>query len=343
MEEQVTGPETRDRYIVRSLMEEAITSSQLEGASTTRQVALEMLRAGRRPRDLSEQMIVNNYAAMRFVRENKNQDLTPEWVLELHRILTEHTLDEPKAAGRLQQLDEKRVAILDNRDGTLLHTPPPAEQLEERLQAMCHFANRQFDEKNFIPPIIQAVVLHFWLAYDHPFLDGNGRTARALFYWSMLRNGYWLAEYLSISRLLRRAPSKYARAFLYTETDDNDLTYFILHQLRIIRQAIVDLEQWLQRKIEEVRSIERRMRTQAALNHRQQALLAHALRHPNAVYTIESHRRCHNVAYATARSDLLDLVAKRLLVQRKQGKAMQFHVPTDLEQHLTRPMQDDGL
>jgi len=54
------------------------------------------------------------------------------------------------------------------------------------------------------------------------------------FYWSMLHHGYGLFDFLSISRILRKAPGKYARSFLYTETDENDLTYFILHQLDAI-------------------------------------------------------------------------------------------------------------
>ncbi|WP_457673613.1 Fic family protein, partial [Thiolapillus sp.] len=334
MDEQITSPETRDRYIVSSLMEEAITSSQLEGASTTRKVAVEMLRTGRKPVDRSEQMIVNNYEAMCFIRDRRHQPMTTEAILELHRIITRNTLDNPAAAGRLQQPGEKRVSIWDDRDGTLLYQPPPAEQLPQRLEDLCQFANRTFDEEDFIPPIVHAIVLHFWLAHDHPFEDGNGRTARALFYWSMLRHGYWLAEYISISRLLRKAPAKYARAFLYTETDDNDLTYFILHQLGVIRQAIEDLYRWLRHKTEELQTLERRMRRTAMFNHRQRALLAHALRHRNAVYTIQSHRRSHNVAYATARSDLLALAQAGLLVQTRQGRALVFHVSPDLKQRL---------
>lgn len=335
MDEQVTGPATRDRYIVSSLMEEAITSSQLEGASTTRKVAVEMLRTGRKPRDHSERMITNNYVAMQHIRKIKDQALTPDTVLELHRIVTSETLENPAAAGRLQQPGEKRVTIWDDRDGTLLFTPPPAEQLPGRLEALCEFANRNFDKENFIPPIVQAILLHFWLAYDHPFEDGNGRTARALFYWSMLRSGYWLMEYLSISRLLRKAPAQYARAYLYTETDDNDLTYFILHQLDIIERAIGELERWLEHKISELRDVEQRMRAVQGINHRQQALLAHALRNPEAKYSIRSHRHSHNIAYATARSDLLALVEQGFLEQRKAGRAISFQPVSDIEQRLS--------
>jgi Fic family protein len=111
--EPVTNPSTRDRYIVNSLMQEAITSSQLEGSSTSRKVAKEMLRSGRKPKDRSEQMIFNNYNAMRRVAELRDRDLTPELICELQRIVTEDTLDNPAAAGRIQSDPDpkERVAV----------------------------------------------------------------------------------------------------------------------------------------------------------------------------------------------------------------------------------------
>ena len=311
----------RDRYILTSLMEEAITSSQLEGAATTREVAKEMIRSGRAPRDVSEQMILNNFHAMERVRAVSHQPLTPEMVLELHGLLTRDTLRSQDEGGRLQAPADQRVAVWSG--NRLLHAPPPAEQLEARMKAMCSFANGETGE-GFVHPVARAIVLHFWLAYDHPFADGNGRTARALFYWSLLRQGYWLAEFIAISRILRRAPVKYARAFLYTETDDNDLTYFLLHQLEVITEALRDLDAYIARKTAEVRETQALLRQASALNHRQLALISHALRHPDFTYTVASHQRSHGTVYQTARTDLLDLAAKGLLVHGKQGKAFVF-------------------
>ena len=100
MDKPVTNPHTRDTYLVGSLIEEAISSSQLEGASTTRNVAKEMLRQGRKPKDHSEQMIFNNYQAMQFIREYKEEKLTPAMILQLHRLLTDATLDDVNKAGQ---------------------------------------------------------------------------------------------------------------------------------------------------------------------------------------------------------------------------------------------------
>jgi Fic family protein len=328
--EEVTNPSTRTRYIVNSLMEEAITSSQLEGATTTREVAQDMIRSGRDPRDRSERMILNNYLAMNRIRDLRNARLTAEIVFELHRILTEGTLDHPDAAGRFRRPDEA-IAVWDERTKQVLHQPPPAEELEERLAKMCDFANAT---ERFMHPVIRAIILHFWLAYDHPFYDGNGRTARALFYWLMLREGYWLAEYISISAILKRAPVKYGRAFLYVETDDNDLTYFVLSQLRVIRSAIDGLRQYLMRKVEEVRETQVLLRQSDNLNHRQLALLSHAIRNPGFEYSIRSHRASHGVVYETARADLLHLVELGFLNKRTSGNSYRFIAPADLHRRL---------
>jgi hypothetical protein len=89
-----------DKYILSSIMEEAIASSQIEGAVTTREVAKEMLRSGRKPQNKSEQMILNNYMAMQEIRKMQDQPLTLEMILQLHEILGRDALDKPEALGR---------------------------------------------------------------------------------------------------------------------------------------------------------------------------------------------------------------------------------------------------
>jgi Fic family protein len=217
--EQVTNPASRDRYIVSSLIEEAITSSQLEGAVTTRKVAKDMLRQGRAPRDQSELMIVNNYAAMNRIVEIAHEPLTPERVREIHRIVVDGALEDPSAAGELQTPGQTRVSVWSTSTNEVVHQPPAAEELPARLERLCAFANGDNDQQ-YLPPLLRAIALHFMVGYDHYFVDGNGRTARALFYWSMLHEGFWLAEFLTVSRILHKAPAQYERSFLLTETDE---------------------------------------------------------------------------------------------------------------------------
>mgnify|MGYP003392623731 CR=1 FL=1 len=336
MDKPVTNPHTRDTYLVGSLIEEAISSSQLEGASTTRNVAKEMLRQGRKPKDHGEQMIFNNYQAMQFIRDYKEEKLTPAMILHLHCLLTKATLDDANKAGQYRDAGDD-IHVVDATEAVLLHTPPEASELPGRIERLCQFANA-LDGKEFIHPVIRAIILHFMIGYDHPFVDGNGRTARTLFYWSMASQKYWLMEFISISRIIKQAPAQYGKAYLYTETDDNDLTYFIIHQLEVIKKAINALHEHLEKKAAQLHTIEKRLDgsvLQGQLNHRQLAILRHALDHPNAIYSIQEHQSAHKISYQTARTDLLKLADQfKILNKRKYGSSFVFVAPPDLGQKL---------
>lgn len=316
--ELVVNERTRDRYLISSLMEEAITSSQLEGAVTTQRVAKEMLRSGREPRNTSERMIANNYAAMQFIRRHVADDITPARVSRLHAILTEGTLENPDAAGRLQLPAEVRVGVWAATGEEPLHTPPPAEELPSRLAALCDFANGRSGQ-GWIHPILRAAVTHFMAGYDHYFVDGNGRIARALFYWVALKHGYWLLEFVAISRILREAPAQYARAYLHTETDDGDVTYFAVHQVGVIRRAIDDLHAYLARKVREVQSA-RAAIGDLGLNDREAAIVEGVLRGSARRFTAASHGASHDVVVATARTDLRHLEELGLLTMHVEGR-----------------------
>jgi Fic family protein len=326
----------QERYLVRSLMEEAMTSSQLEGAATTTQVAKDMLRTGRAPRDYGERMIVNNFRTMRELKRWLGQPLTPDTVFEIHRMLTDGTLKDPGAAGRSRTAAEN--IVVEDETGNTLHVPPAAAELPQRLRSLCDFANQGDDGEYFIHPVVRAIVIHFIVGYDHPFVDGNGRTARALFYWSMLRAGFWMTEYFSISSILKQAPAQYTRAYLHTESDDSDVSYFVAHQLDVLLKAIDGVHAYIARKQQAQAQAQTLLkpgsRLARTLNHRQRALLLNALKHPGKAFTVAVHQRTHDIAYDTARSDLVGLVDARLMHRHKQGKAHVFVARPDLPEKL---------
>ena len=335
--DSIADERAKERFLIRSQIEEAMTSSQLEGAGTTTAVAKEMLRSGRPPRDHGERMIHNNYLAMQALKRWRDQPLTPDAVFEIHRLLTADTLHDPAQAGRLRTAADN--IVVQDETGRVLHLPPHADELPARLQALCDFANGMH-ENGFLHPLIRAIALHFQIGYDHPFCDGNGRTARTLFYWSMLRSGYWLTEFLSVSSVFKRAKAQYLRAYLYTETDEADLGYFVDHHLDVILGAIDGLHGWLARKADERNRAEGMLRPGSRLggklNHRQRELLLDAVRHPDKHYRIDRHMQIQDISYQTARSDLLALVELKLMRKQRIGKAFVFTPQADLVEKLKK-------
>ncbi|SMN12812.1 hypothetical protein BHECKSOX2_1115 [Bathymodiolus heckerae thiotrophic gill symbiont] len=323
----------KDRYIVRSLIDEAISSSQLEGAATTRKVAREMLKHNKTPEDHSQKMIYNNYHAIKFINEHKQDELTPSLILQLHTIVTKGTMDNSEV-GKLRRDNE--VNVIDNSTQTILHHPPDFQELPSRLKVLCDFANGSAPDY-FVHPIIRAIVVHFALAYDHPFADGNGRTTRALFYWVILKNNYWLFQYITLSRYIKKAQVQYGESFLMVESDEFDLTYFINSQLKFITQSIAGLFDYVdekQQQQQQALNLLGNYLSNGKVNSRQAMVIQHALKYPGSVYTIAGHKISQSISYQTAKTDLVGLSKLNLLQHAKQGRAFVFIAPNDLEQRI---------
>jgi len=333
VEDPSVHAEEKRRYMIRSLVDEAISSSQIEGAVTTKVVAKEMLRTGRKPKNRSEQMIYNNFLSMQMIKKRMAEPLSIELMLEIHSMMTENTLEDPSWAGRFRTAEDDAIHVFDNNGQTVLYVPPKATDVSALMQGLCDYANSDREDE-FVNPVIKGILLHFWLAYVHPFMDGNGRTARAIFYWYMLKHNYWLFEYLSVSSAILSARVQYYRSFLYSELDDNDATYFIVYNLTAIHKAIEKLNEYIAQKQKEKKRTYRLAAGYPALNLRQRSLLGSALEKPGEIYTIETHSNIHGVTYQTARTDLLGLKDMGLLEMRKEGKKFVFAPVTDIRQKL---------
>jgi len=323
------------KYLISSLIiEEAISSAQLEGASTTRRVAKKMLVEERKPRTEDEQMILNNYLLMHEVKALKDAPLSIEMILHFHQISTEGTTENAVVPGSFREDDE--IVISNGIDGEILHQPPSYTQIDTRLEKLCTFANTNHSGEggdSFIDPIVKAIILHFIIGYEHPFSDGNGRTARAIFYWSMLKNGFTLFEYLSISKLLKVAPVQYGMAYLYSEIDENDLTYFIYYQADIILRAMDELFGYLDaksREFEEVMVLLDNSSMGDKLNFIQKDIVKKAMKNPGRIFTAKEITNAYDISANTARKYLKVLAKDKLLAPLKEGRTVKYIALADI-------------
>lgn len=309
-------------YLSSSLMEEAIYSSKMEGASTTRIVAKDMLRKKKSPQNKSQQMIVNNYNTIQYIVEHKEQPLTEELLLTIHRLMTEKTLDNPEDAGRFRTND--KVVVADMVEGDIIYTPPSFQEIPEFVESLCNFFNND-NPRTFIHPIIRGIIVHFMLAFMHPFVDGNGRTARALFYWYMLKEGYKLTEYMSISRVIAKSKANYEKSFRYVENDGNDMGYFVAYNLKALETSFQQLREYIQRKQQEKKAASTFMMA-GNINYRQAIVLQRLKDEPDTIFTVKDVQEQFSVSSMTARKDLADLVQQGYLTEIAINKVTRGYI-----------------
>lgn len=325
MDDSVGSEANKERYLISSLIEEAISSSQMEGAVTTRKVAKEMLRKKLSPKDKSQRMIFNNYQTIRFIVENKHQPLSEELLLEIHRLMTIGTLENPDDVGRFRQNDE--VVVQNQITGEVAHTPPTFTEIPAFVSELCQFFNEN-DTETYIHPVIKGVIIHFMVAYMHPFVDGNGRTARVLFYWYMLKQGYWLTEYLSISRIIYAAKPSYEKSFLYAETDQNDIGYFIAYNLRVIELAFKGLQDYIKRKQQEQQAAHKYLQI-PNLNMRQAEIVKMFEDNPHEMIVVKDLQVKFLITPTTAKADILPLLEMGLLKEIALNKVKKAYLKGD--------------
>lgn len=322
------GERKNFEYLINNLIEdEAISSSQLEGAATTTRVAKTLLKQRREPRTLDEKMIIGNFHMMNFAWENRDQPLSLDLIKELHIVGVQGIQDNKYYPGKIRDTDDVEIV---NEIGDVIYTPPSSKNLKERLDRLSKWANTRHDEvdsNHFLHPLIKAITLHFAIGYEHPFYDGNGRVARSLFYWYLFKNKFAAFRYIPISSLLKKAPVQYAKSYLYTETDNMDLTYFLNYQCNIISRAVKQFRTTYEthrKNMEEFNQWLWESGLLEKLDYRQHILLQIAKNETESYFTANEVQYNLGCSYNTAAKTLNKLVDLKLFKKEKKGREWVF-------------------
>lgn len=289
-----------DNFIV-----ETVASVQLSNDAVNEQQAHGVLRTGRPIGGDMEKLLESHYYAL---SEQLPEKLTPESVLSLQQQL----MADDSVSWRTQN------DLLKHEDQAL-YVAPPVSEIQPALQQLCDFAN-QHNHQQYMPPLLKAIILHYLLAVIRPFHQGNGRLARALFYWQCLKAGYQFMEVVSLSKALLADKELYYQAFLLAQTDSNDITYFLMQQLGAIATAIGDTCH----ELEQLSTITQQHPVE--LNPRQQHILAEMRQRPSHQYRLARYKKRMQITYETSRTDLMKLAKKGYAKKVKVGKAFVYSV-----------------
>lgn len=321
-------PDIENELALDSIIEEAWASNIIEGAFTTRKRAQELVRRNLTPKDKNELMMKNNHQAMTFILENRESDFSIDFILEIHRIITQNTLDDPEYTGKFR---DDEVFIWD-KSNTVIFKPMAEENIKESLNNLVTWVNTH-SEEDFIHPILKASIIHFFLVYVHPFFDGNGRTARAIFYFYLLKHKYDFFKYFSISALIAKQKEKYYKAIKEVEDYENDLTYFLLYSTDVVLKSIDEILDKIAKKYQsDIISKNINLRG-LHLNRRQKRLIKILIDQDQKTMTTRRYEKIFKVSYGTARSDLNELSEDGLLQKRKLGKG--FLYSTNFDSYLS--------
>jgi Fic family protein len=322
------GEHAHFSYLLNDLIEdEAISSSQLEGAATTTRVAKDMLKRKRLPRTPDERMVIGNYKMMNFAWEHRCEPLSLELITAMHRVGVEGIDDAQYSPGDFRDNDD---VVVQDGEGNTVHAPPPAAGLALRLQMLAKWINQSHndpDHADYLHPLIKGIALHFALGYEHPFRDGNGRVARALFYWFMFKNDFSAFRYIAISILLRNAPLKYGRSYLNTEADDLDLTYFIDFQCTVILRAVSSFTEAYRKSLAYAETFDRWLMASGffdQLTEKQRTVYQVAKSGMAKEFTAVNVKENLGCSYNTASATLNGLVALKVFEKRKMGREWVF-------------------
>ena len=312
----------RKKFLQNWIIEEAISSSQLEGAMTTSKDAKNMIKFEKKPKTKDEIMILNNYKAMKFIKNDiKDEFLTKDILLEIQTILTKWILEEEKI-WRFRKNSDK-IVVQNNITWEVFHKTPNEEFLLKEIESFLKYANDEEKTKDFTHPFIKACILHFWIWYLHPFCDWNGRTARAIFYWYLLKKWYWGFSYIPLSRIIKETKNKYEKAYLYSEQDDYDLTYFIVYLANATSRALVEFNEYVNKKREAKKENILNL-NHLWLNDRQNNLIIYFLHNKNDYTTITIHKNYYWIERRTAEKDLKKLLEKWFLESKKVWKFVRY-------------------
>ena len=296
-----------------AVLDEAVYSSMIEGAFTSRKEASLFIHGNKEPKNKSEQMVRNNYDALTYVLEHLEEPVTEDIIIQIARIVTRSAAEVPVNGYR-----ESQVYV--SRQNGPVYTPPEASAVPGLMKQLIVFI-----QTSPLHPVLKACIAHFYLVYVHPFGDGNGRTARALSFMMLIQSGYDFFRYFSISDIVVQERGKYYRSMRCVEEADGDMTYFIDFYSSMLTRSVEKMEKHLLLHVVADQKIEK-LEKSGTLNERQLKGAKWLLKSGQEQVTVEAWKKKFKTAAETARRDLLTLCDCGLLSRSMEGKKAVFRI-----------------
>lgn len=223
-------------YGIKALEEEIVATSAIESIDFSRDSVRRILK-GFAPQDAEEDRILGLKRGFEFI-SNRNNTITEENIYKLYQMSIGSFLDAENRlqAGRFYRHDT--VFVMSDR---VEHNGIDHRKLSDYMKAFVEFAN----EKDGINDLLKAAMLHFYIAFLHPYFDGNGRMARFMHMWFLIQKGYKTTLFVPFSSYIEKSRKEYYDA--YTLVEENfklsgviDITPFLLYFIQNVYNKMTE-------------------------------------------------------------------------------------------------------
>ena len=221
----LTPQQSARLYGAKAMEEEIVSTFRIEQIDTSRESVRRIL-SGQAPKNDEEHRIYGMKLGLEFIAD-VSHTITEENLFRLYQMtIGDFLLEEDRLLpGNLYRHDS--VYIVGNK---VEHTGLPWQRLPAYMAELVAFAAEKATQND----LVKAAILHFALAYLHPYFDGNGRMARLLHLWYLVQRGYSSALFVPMSRFIEESRSRYYKAYTLVEQNQQissvlDVTPFLTY------------------------------------------------------------------------------------------------------------------
>ena len=214
-----------ENFGLKAAEDEIISTSAIESIDFNRDSVRNILK-GMAPKDETENRILGVKKGLEFIANTANE-ITEENIYKLYMMAVGDFLDKENRLKKGEYYRHDKVYIVSDK---IEHSGLDYKKLPQYMKTLVMFIN--YDDG--INDLIKAAIIHFYIAYIHPYFDGNGRMARLLHLWFLIQKGYMSALFIPFSSEIEKSRKLYYRAFTQIENNKNytgkiDITPFIIY------------------------------------------------------------------------------------------------------------------
>jgi len=303
---------------IREMQSEALIleshySTHIEGTQITLSQARSILAGknvkGTRKDDRKE--LVNYKKAMDFVAEylGKKTEITEDLIKEIHKILVEDVRGGSLEPGKYRKVQNY---VVNSLTGEIIYTPPPPFEVPKLMKEFVFWLTQETD----ISPVLIAGISQYQFVDIHPFLDGNGRTARLLCTLILYQNGYDFKRLFSLSEYYDKNRRAYYDAIQYVRKNNMDMTQWLEYFTEGLRSQLIEVMMKGEAAIKKEMIIEKAKRFN--LNKRHQEILLYLIEEKRI--SVEKILQKYNFVRRTVQRDIAKLVDLKFIKEVATNK-----------------------